>query len=361
MAGIRWGSLFPILMGVVAVALGITLLATGNKVSSANVNDAWLVLNMTRAGQSQIEITPSNNAPASGNADPNSIQGILNGLINGISNNLTGMINGAVQDLQGQLISNVTRSLNLKDTYVMFITRQCEGDYLDRLNPRSEIRITDCYSYDDKNKGLRRISTSIPSTFTVATANVSVPLIQVMGSTLGLLVDVITIGSRFMTAMLVIGTIGTGVAVLGSFIFLAAGRNRPAVVAWTTSALLGSAAFWLLAIGGTAIAYGGSSAMDSGGEALNMSARTTSAFLALAWLAAVFAGFAAMFWWVVWFVEFRRHSYKKRARTPNQIGNYRGIWQEVKYDHTVMDAEPGSKEEAAIMGTAQPLTSTRFV
>ncbi|ELQ41974.1 hypothetical protein ACKVWC_004369 [Pyricularia oryzae] len=361
MAGIRWGSLFPILMGVVAIALGITLLATGNKVSSANVNDAWLILNMTKAGQSQIEITPSNNGPASGNADPNSIQGILNGLINGISNNLTGMINGAVQDLQGQLIGNVTRSLNLKDTYVMFMTRQCEGDYLDRLNPSSEIRITDCYSYDDKSKGLRRISTSIPSTFTVATANVTVPLIQVMSTTLGLLVDVITIGSRFMTAMLVIGVIGTGVAVLGSFVFLAAGRNRPAVVAWTAAALLGSTAFWLLAIAGTAIAYGGSSAMDSGGAALNMSARTTSAFLALAWLAAVFAGLAAMFWWVVWFVEFRRHSYKKRARTPNQIGNYRGIWLEVKYDHTVTDAEPGSKEEAAIMGTAQPLTSTRFV
>lgn len=347
---------------------------------------------MTKAGQSQIEITPSNNGPASGNADPNSIQGILNGLINGISNNLTGMINGAVQDLQGQLIGNVTRSLNLKDTYVMFMTRQCEGDYLDRLNPSSEIRITDCYSYDDKSKGeffflfflwdseqrkegtkkksnadnnhnpgLRRISTSIPSTFTVATANVTVPLIQVMSTTLGLLVDVITIGSRFMTAMLVIGVIGTGVAVLGSFVFLAAGRNRPAVVAWTAAALLGSTAFWLLAVAGTAIAYGGSSAMDSGGAALNMSARTTGAFLALAWLAAVFAGLAAMFWWVVWFVEFRRHSYKKRARTPNQIGNYRGIWLEVKYDHTVTDAEPGSKEEAAIMGTAQPLTSTRFV
>ncbi|TLS29040.1 hypothetical protein PpBr36_00883 [Pyricularia pennisetigena] len=355
MAGIRWGSLFPIVMGVVAVALGITLLATGSKVSSANVNDAWLILNMTKAGQSQIEITPANNGPASGNADPNSVQGIINGLINGISNNLTGMLNGAVQDLQGQLISNVTRSLNVKDAYVMFITRQCEGDYVDRLNPRSEIRITDCYSYEDKNKG------HIPSTFTVATANVTVPLIQVMSTTLGLLVDVITIGSRFMTAMLVIGTIGTGVAVLGSFVFLAAGRTRPAVVAWTTSALLGSAAFWVLAIAGTAIAYGGSGAMDSGGEALNMSARTTSAFLALAWLAAVFAAFAALFWWVVWFVEFRRHSYKKRARTPNQIGNYKGIWQEVKDDHTVTEAEPGSKEEAAIMGTAQPLASTRFV
>jgi hypothetical protein len=42
--------------------------------------------------------------------------------------------------------------------------------------------------------------------------------------------------------------------------------------------------------------------------------------------------FSSSYWVAIWFVEFRRHSLKVRRRTPEQIGNWSGLFREVLGD-----------------------------
>ncbi|KAL8393846.1 hypothetical protein RB595_003558 [Gaeumannomyces hyphopodioides] len=345
---------YPSIIGVatsaVAVGVGIALLTATGFGPNSGVDSTWVMLNTSRAGQSVVQISqvPSN----SGGADPNSLTGVLTGLLDGLIGNLTGAINGQLSDLQGELVRNLTRQVGLRDAYLLFVSHTCEGDFVNASDPNSAVNVTRCYSYKDRSEGLRRISTQIPSSFVVGSTNVSIPLVGVLGNTISSLVDLATQGSAFMQAMLVIGVVCTGLVLLGSVVFVAALQRRPVAVAHLVLALLGSAAFWAFAVAATALAYGGAGLINGGGgEALGVRARTSSRFVTMAWVAAVLSALAALHWWVVWFVEFRRHAYSKRRRTPQQVGNYRGILREVRADRALpREAEPAAKEEAAVAG-----------
>ncbi|PNH52403.1 hypothetical protein VD0002_g3296 [Verticillium dahliae] len=91
-----------------------------------------------------------------------------------------------MQDLQGALIGNLTLRLGVRDTYSLFVRNICEGDYPSE-SAGSALEFDDCISYEDKSAGLRRIAASIPSTFALGPANVSIPLVEaVIDAGLGL-------------------------------------------------------------------------------------------------------------------------------------------------------------------------------
>ncbi|KAL8299182.1 hypothetical protein RB594_008455 [Gaeumannomyces avenae] len=344
-------SVIPVATGAVAVGVGIALLSSTGFAPNNGVDNAWMMLNTSRAGQSLIQLSQASNGGVSGggNTDPSSLTGILTGLLDGLIGNLTSAVNNGFQDLQGQLVGNVARAVGLKDAYLLYISHACEGDFYNCNDTNSLVKVTKCYSYRDRfeGKSLRRISRSIPDSFVVGTTNVSVPLVSVLGNTLGSLVDLATSGSNLVQAMLIIGVVCTGVVMLGSLVFVVILQRRPLAVAYLTLSLLGATAFYAFAIAGTAVVYGGAGLLNSGGTALGVQARAGSRFVAMAWVAAVFAGVPALHWWAVWFVEFRRHAYRKRPRTPEQVGNWRGIVGEVREDRRVHPLPPVSKEEAA--------------
>lgn len=68
------------------------------------------------------------------------------------------------------------------------------------------------------------------------------------------------------------------------------------------------------------------------GEGLSLHIKGGGIFLAILWVSTVLSIVASLFWFVVWFVEFRKSSFSRRSRTPDQIGAYSQIIAEVKKD-----------------------------
>lgn len=113
-------------------------------------------------------------------------------------------------------------------------------------------------------------------------------------------------------------------------------------ILWTKSRLvivinLGFSAIAATAISSLAIALTGVvlsivNMVNSFGSGLSLNVKSGAPFLAIIWVATVFAFVANSYWFIVWFVEFRRTAFSRRSRTNHQIGNWRGILGEVKKD-----------------------------
>jgi len=143
-----------------------------------------------------------------GFSDP--LGGFLGGIIDGIISNITVAIDRGIQDLQGEIVGNLTRALGIKDTYRLFLTKVCEGDFADAIDPNSAVRITSCVPYSESNQGLLNITRSIPNHFIVGTTNVSVPLVSALGSTFMGAASLAVTGSEAMFVLAVIGAASSG-------------------------------------------------------------------------------------------------------------------------------------------------------
>jgi hypothetical protein len=75
-----------------------------------------------------------------------------------------------------------------------------------------------------------------------------------------------------------------------------------------------------------------SSSINGMGSTLGLSTKQGQSFLAMMWVGAILAFAASLYWGLVWFVEFRKTSFKRRHRTPEETGNWKGIFSEVKGD-----------------------------
>ncbi|GKT39826.1 uncharacterized protein ColSpa_00007 [Colletotrichum spaethianum] len=339
--GGRLSAIIPIIASAVALALSIVLLAAGTSTGNAG-NNYYLSLNTSKVGQNIIKIEAANNTNGNGNGgggllngipgDPTGIsQGIGNAL-GGLLGNLTNAIGDGVQDVQGQLIGNLTQILGVKDNYRLYLTKMCEATYADENNPNSKVTVNNCESYDDKGAGLRNITDSIPSYFVVGTANVSVPLVAAMAGTFDQVVNLASGGAKAMTALLAIGTACTGIVLLATLPILLFGFLRILVLVSLVFSLLGALVLPAFAAVTTGIIYGGKSMLNQSMKAFGMQIQTGGPFVAMAWVAAVASMAASTYWFLVWFVSFRRTAFSRRKRTESEIGNWRGIFREVKGD-----------------------------
>lgn len=76
----------------------------------------------------------------------------------------------------------------------------------------------------------------------------------------------------------------------------------------------------------------GSNIIGGFGSGLSIHIKNGNTFLALIWVSAVLSAATFAYWFTIWFVEFRRSAFSRRSRTTAQIGNYMGIFGEVKKD-----------------------------
>lgn len=96
---------------------------------------------------------PGITSPSGGVNDPTGITSGLNGILGGLLGNLTNQLGSGIQDVEGQLMGNLTQALGVKDTYNLFLTKMCEGDYANENDPSTKTNIKSCFSYDDKGQG----------------------------------------------------------------------------------------------------------------------------------------------------------------------------------------------------------------
>ncbi|KAI9172571.1 hypothetical protein HJFPF1_02077 [Paramyrothecium foliicola] len=333
---LRISLVIPIVFSAVSIGLGIALLAAGD---TSGGGFYLMALNMSRIGQDVVQLnTVNDTAGGSGSSGPgSSIPDIMNpgGIFDGLGNafdnaidNITTGINEGVMDLQGELIGSLTKTLGIKDVYVLYLSKICEGDFINPDDPGSDFNITECSKYSDSGKGLRNVSSSIPSSFAIGRTNISVPLVAGLGSTVGSVTELGTGAATAVQVFGIIAVIGTGLMFLGS-LFAVLFLRRVTAVTTMLLGSVGSVAYLITAIVGTVIAALGSSAIGGIGSTFGLGTRKGQSFLAMVWVGAVFALIANSYWLLVWFVEFRKTSFKRRQRTSSQIGNWRGILSEL--------------------------------
>lgn len=95
---------------------------------------------------------------------------------------------------------------------------------------------------------------------------------------------------------------------------------------------MGATIFLGLAGIATGVIVAGSDSISDLGRGFNLGVKQGGGYIAIIWVAAVLAWLASAYWFMVWFVEFRRSAFSRRHRTSAQIGNWRGIVGEVRKD-----------------------------
>lgn len=95
---------------------------------------------------------------------------------------------------------------------------------------------------------------------------------------------------------------------------------------------LASTAFLLLAITMSAVVAIAAGLLGGFSNGLSLHVKSGGTFMALLWVATVFSILANGYWFTVWFVEFRRSAFSRRARTEAQVGGYRQLPGELRLD-----------------------------
>ncbi|KAL1861408.1 hypothetical protein Daus18300_008939 [Diaporthe australafricana] len=270
--GLRLTAAAPAIASIAATALGIVLLASGSSTSTAN-NTYWIALNTSKIGQDLIQITPADQTSGSSGSsnDPlGALGGIINGIpgLDGILDNLTNSVDQGLNDLSGTILGNLTEALGVKDTYRLYTTKMCQGSFRNEDDPSSSVDIDSCFTYRDQ----------------------------------GQVLAILRAQSRLLNI------INTGFSIFGASIFL----GLAGIV--------------------TGVVVAGSDSISDLGRGFNLEVKQGGGFIAIIWVAAVLAWIASAYWFMVWFVEFRRSAFSRRHRTSSQIGNWRGIVGEVRKD-----------------------------
>ncbi|KAK7715547.1 hypothetical protein SLS63_011452 [Diaporthe eres] len=315
--GLRITAAAPAIASIAATALGI--------------------LNTSKIGQDLIQITPTDQTSDSGGSsnDPlGGLGGIINGIpgLNGILDNLTNSVDQGLNDLSGTILGNLTEALGVKDTYRLYTTKMCQGSFRNEDDPNSGVDIDSCFTYRDQGQGLTNITNSIPSSLTVGTAQVSVPLVATLKQSLQSTVDLAATAATVMMVLLIIGCISTAATAIGSILGILRAQSRFLSIINTGFSILGATIFLGLAGIATGVVVAGSDSISDLGRGFNLGVKQGGGFIAIIWVAAVLAWLASAYWFMIWFVEFRRSAFSRRSRTSAQIGNWRGIIGEVRKD-----------------------------
>lgn len=116
--------------------------------SSAN-DDFWLALNLSGVGGNLVQVqptTPSSNDPLGGLI--NSIPGL-----GSVLDNITSSIGSGISDLQGSILGNLTSALGVKDVYILYASKMCQGDFQNPSDANSDVKVDSCYTYSDGGAG----------------------------------------------------------------------------------------------------------------------------------------------------------------------------------------------------------------
>jgi hypothetical protein len=131
---------------------------------------------------------------------------------------------------------------------------------------------------------------------------------------------------------LAVSLLGSGFAALFAFPAIIFPHSRLLVffnMAWTHLASLSA---FLAALISTALILSVSVVAETFGKKAGIKAELGGSVLLFIWLAWLLISLPVLYWGAIWFVDIRRSSILRRMRNDNEIGNWRGIGEEVSRD-----------------------------
>lgn len=279
---------------------------------------------------------------------------------------MTGEFDSALSDLESNLVSNLTSKLGLREVYNIYLRNICQGDYQND-NDASTAKLDTCVPYTttadgtsssillplapslslhllsrqirqrgtnhaSHPSGINNSTSSIQSYVVVGTTNISVPLLETLGPSLQSLEDTIAVVGTANIIFIIIGFVANALVVIVSLLAIFLTRSR-----WLVrGALLFSSiapvtvlisALFVTIIGVVVVEF-----VNGLGAALTIHAETGSSAVAIAWVAWAFSLAAQLYWVLTWFVSYRRSSFVRLLRTPEEVGRWRATFAQLRRD-----------------------------
>ncbi|KAL2272915.1 hypothetical protein FJTKL_05711 [Diaporthe vaccinii] len=232
-------------------------------------------------------------------------------------------------------ILNLTQIRPASDIYNLYVTKICQGKFLDENSPSSDFFTTRCVSYSDKTDGLGQIVNiigSIPSSIPIGTtANISLPPVAGVKQAIATTIPVVVSTAKVIFALLVIRIIAGTLALAGSALLFIDIRQF-VVSTMLIFATLANVSLLLAAGITTGVVVVQADIISGVADALSVEVKYGVHFLVVEWVTAAFAIVGSAYWLVVWFVEFRTITFARRRRSARLVGNWRGAWSELKED-----------------------------
>jgi hypothetical protein len=181
--------------------------------------------------------------------------------------------------------------------------------------------------------GLDQIVNNFSSSIDILGTSISVPAIK--EESVGAreeLSDIFAILSKAAFAFYIITAIFVGLLFISSFLAVCLAHTKVLMHTSLISSVLGALFAFLGSITITALAKVTSSILNRFASPLGIYTDEGTDAIAITWVTFAFLAVCEMYWFAVWFVDFRTTAYKARKRTPMEIGNWSGIGKEVKWD-----------------------------
>ncbi|KAH8670367.1 hypothetical protein BGZ60DRAFT_527839 [Tricladium varicosporioides] len=238
----------------------------------------------------------------------------------GITQTVDDSLNEAINDL----LSSVISKAGVENYYSLYALTTCQGS--------SSSNTSACSSFSSTANRISNLSTKVPSSLVVLGTNISSPALSKLINATASLGPAIDSLEKFLLALMILSLVNSAAAIILSFLGILLPQNRKILYANTSLASIGILTRSIDATLATTVSVTLNFIVNKFGSAVGVFATTGGVFIALIWLGFVFQSLASSYWLCVWFVEFRQISFRIRKREPGEIGDYRGVIQEIKKD-----------------------------
>ncbi|PMD29659.1 hypothetical protein L207DRAFT_574053 [Hyaloscypha variabilis F] len=255
-------------------------------------------------------------------------------LFSSLISNFTAKVDNGLSKAEVTVAEGITNALGIQDFYSLHLRDICSGTFSSSSDLRTRFNITACFPYSVAAPGLVGLISKIPSSTTVLTTNITLPVITQVQELSIYLTHLTHTLDQIIFAFYLITLISSGFLILGSIaqFFLPTSSiliyaNLVISTLNLTSSLSASAAT-------TAFLTTANNIINIFGSALNLHSDLGTSFLILTWTS--FATALLTNWYIiaVWFIEFRTISVKVQRRSPQDLGNWRkgqaGVFRESK-------------------------------
>ncbi|PQE29465.1 sur7 protein [Rutstroemia sp. NJR-2017a WRK4] len=232
-----------------------------------------------------------------------------------------------LNEIENEMVTNVTDAVGLADFYSLHVMRICRGS----ISTDSRWSITSCSNYSDALSGLTQLTAATPSTFRIINTTLTIPLLGLASTSVPNTASLLNIGTIAILALYGLALIGSGATMILSLIYLFKPSPRIGYCALFFS-FLGMNFTLTFTLNLTAVTIMVKNVVSQLEPALGVEASSGSAFLGSSWVAVICGLVYNQYWIVVWLVEIRTIAFKRRARTDEEIGNWKGAVRELKDD-----------------------------
>jgi hypothetical protein len=179
--------------------------------------------------------------------------------------------------------------------------------------------------------GLTQLTAATPSTFRIINTTLTIPLLGLASTSVPNTASLLNIGTIAILALYGLALIGSGATMILSLIYLFKPSPRIGYCALFFS-FLGMNFTLTFTLNLTVVTSMVKNVVSQLEPALSVEASSGSAFLGSSWVAVICGLVYNQYWIIVWLVEIRTIAFKRRMRTDEEIGNWKGAVQELKDD-----------------------------